>query len=87
LKKQGYKLNQQWAEAAIELGWCDYIYSDQMYYIPRIWFHEMADYLSYGCNNKVRYYYAEAYLTEHWCEGPKLYLTLKLLWNPNLDAC
>ncbi len=44
----------------------------------------MADYYKYGYAHGVRAMYAEAY--PNWGEGPKLYITLKLQWNPNLDV-
>lgn len=75
----------EWSAKASEIGWYDYIYGKQ-YCIPRVYFHLMADYLKYGASKNVRHYYAEAYPDENWQEGPKFYVTLKLLWNPELDV-
>ena len=85
IEKEGRELTRKWADAASVLGWYDYIYGKQ-YLVPRIYFHKMAEYLRFGYKHKVRRYYAEAYPADDWHEGPKLYLTLKLLWNPNLDV-
>jgi uncharacterized protein DUF4838 len=83
---KGKELNNRWAEKISKLGWYDYIYGCKFYIIPRVYFHQMAENLRYGYNNKLRYYYAEAYPTADWREGPKLYILLKLLWNPNQDV-
>lgn len=85
IEKEGRELTRRWAAAASVLGWYDYIHGKQ-YVLPRIYFHKMAEYLRFGYEHKVRHYYAEAYPADDWHEGPKLYLTLKLLWNPNLDV-
>lgn len=86
LEARGHTLTENWLTSATELGWYDYIYGGKTYLIPRAWYHLMADYLRYGRDHHVRYYYAEAYPADHWPDGPKLYLTLKLLWNPDLDV-
>lgn len=83
LKKQGYKLTKDWASLASTLGWYDYTYGLD-YLIPRVWFHEMQDYLIWGSKNKVKYYYAELY--PNWGEGPKPWVQNKLLWNPYLNV-
>jgi len=44
----------------------------------------MADNLRYAHQHGVRAFYAEAY--PNWGEGPKLYVTAKLLWNPQADV-
>ncbi|MEO6980896.1 MAG: DUF4838 domain-containing protein, partial [Mucilaginibacter sp.] len=44
----------------------------------------MQDYLSWGSNNNVKYYYAELY--PNWGEGPKAWLLTKLLWDPNQNV-
>jgi hypothetical protein len=53
-----------------------------------VYFHQMADYLRYARRNGVRGYYAEAYppAGPNWGEGPKLYVTSRLLWNPDSDV-
>jgi hypothetical protein len=54
--------------------------------LPRVWFHEMKKYLSWGSAHHVKYYYAELY--PNWGEGPKAWVLTKLLWNPdqNVDS-
>ena len=79
--------NELWELVTNSIGWYDYIYGGQTYDVPRAWYHLMADYLRYGAAHKVKYYYAEAYPDEtNWNDGPKLYLTMKLLWDPNIDV-
>ena len=73
-----------WLKVAPILGWYDYIFGKQ-YSLPRVYFHRMAEDLRYAHKNGVRVYYAESYPppNQNWGEGPKLYLTARLLWNPN----
>ncbi len=85
IKQKIQEINQDWEKSADVLGWYDYIYG-KPYLIPRIWFHPMAEYLRYAYEHNVRYYVAEAPQKFDWREGPKLYLTAKLLWNPYSDA-
>ena len=75
-----------WNRSSPVLGWYDYIYGDEFYAVPRVYFQLMADYLRFGYEHGARVYYAEAYANDIWLEGPKLYLNLKLLWNPYLDV-
>ena len=65
------------------LGWYDYIYGSP-YCLPRVWFHQMAGDYRFGYANGVRAMYAEAY--PNWGEGPKLYVSLKLQWDPRQDV-
>jgi hypothetical protein len=44
----------------------------------------MAENYRYAYQHGVRAHYAEAY--PNWGEGPKLYLSLKLQWDPNQDV-
>jgi hypothetical protein len=76
----------QWHKQASVLGWYDYIYGDHFYIVPRIYFQLMAETIRFGYENGVRAYYAEHYNSAAWCEGPKAYLVLKLLWNPYIDV-
>lgn len=85
-RKKGYATNAAWEKAAPVLGWYDYIYGGRFYLAPRVYFHAMADYLRYGYRHNVRHYYAEAYPSGDWHEGPKLYVLLKLLWEPDQDV-
>lgn len=85
IAKADQQLTLDWAQAAPVLGYYDYVFGRQ-YQVPRVYFHEMARYLRFGAENHVRYYYAEAYPAANWHEGPKLYVLMKLLWNPHLDV-
>ncbi|MFH2068891.1 MAG: DUF4838 domain-containing protein [Candidatus Omnitrophota bacterium] len=90
-EKEGHRATQRWAESAAILGWYDYLYGS-VYLVPRVHFHLMADYCRFGYEHGVRALYAEAYPglwadgPKHWKDGPKLYLSLKLQWNPYLDV-
>jgi len=85
LRKVGEELTKAWHAKSPTLGWYDYIYGTP-YVVPRVWFHHMAEYYQFGHANGVRALYAEAY--PNWGEGPKLYVALKLQWDPkrNVDA-
>jgi Domain of unknown function (DUF4838) len=72
----------KWNAAVPETGIYDYIYGG-LYAMPRVYFHHMANYLRKFHSLGVKNYTAEAYITKNYCEGPKFYLTMKLLWNPN----
>ncbi len=80
---EGQRLTETWKKAASRLGWYDYIYGTP-YCVPRVYFHMMADYYRYGAQHGVSAMYAEAY--PNWGEGPKLYIALKLQWDPTLDV-
>jgi len=77
----------EWSKKAGVLGIYDYIYGDEApsYSVPRIYLDTMAEYYQFSYENNVRHYYAEAYPSTSWIEGPKLYITSKLLWNPYID--
>ncbi|NOX53634.1 MAG: DUF4838 domain-containing protein [Planctomycetes bacterium] len=83
LRAEGERLTRWWHRTSPVVGWYDYIYGTP-YCVPRVWFHLMADYLRFAQANGVRAFYAEAY--PNWGEGPKLYATLKLLWDPHQDV-
>ena len=85
IEKRGQAITRDWAKRCAEIGWYDYLYGD-WYLVPRVYFHKMAEYLRYGFANKVRHFYGEAYICSDYREGPKDYLTMKLLWNPALDV-
>jgi hypothetical protein len=76
-------LNAAWERRADSLGWYDYVYG-KFYVVPRVYFGVMRDYLRYAREHRVKALYAEAY--PGWHEGPKLYLALRLQWDPDLDA-
>lgn len=79
---EGKKNTGLWEGKASIIGWYDYLYGYR-YILPRIYSHIMTDYIRYGANHGVRMMYAEAY--PNWGEGPKLYLALRLLWNPDIN--
>ena len=83
LRTEGEAMTKRWREACPTIGWYDYIYGSA-YCVPRVWFHHMADYYRFAHANGVRALYAEAY--PNWGEGPKLYVSLKLQWDPHLDV-
>ncbi|MCP4640797.1 MAG: DUF4838 domain-containing protein, partial [bacterium] len=85
LRKEGHRMTRDWAEVSPTLGWYDYIYG-KFYCVPRVWFHDMAQYYRFAQRSNVRCSYAEAYPSNDWREGPKLYVSLKLLWTPKQDV-
>ena len=72
-----------WSKVSHQLGWYDYLYGTP-YLLPRIYPHTLAQSYSYLLSKGVRAMYAEAY--PNIGEGPKLYLALKLMWNPHLNV-
>lgn len=83
LAADGKRMTEAWQATSPVLGWYDYIYGSS-YCAPRVWFHVMADYYRYAAAHGVRAMYAEAY--PNWGEGPKLYVALRLQWDPNQDV-
>jgi hypothetical protein len=83
IEAQGHGVNERWAKMCPTMAWYDYIYGRQ-YFLPRIYVHKMAEYYRYGYENNIRAIYAEAY--PNWGEGPKMYIALKFLWDPNQDV-
>ncbi len=83
LRAKGERMTEAWQAMSPVVGWYDYIYG-WSYCVPRVWFHHMADYYRFGRAHGVRALYAEAY--PNWGEGPKLYVSLKLQWDPHQDV-
>ena len=83
IREVGQEQTRAWHAKSPTVGWYDYIYGTP-YVAPRVWFHHMADYYRFGHANGVRALYAEAY--PNWGEGPKLYVSLKLQWDPSRDV-
>ena len=77
------ELTRRWSEAAGTVGWYDYIYG-AAYLVPRVYPHVMAQYYRFAHENGVRGLTAEAY--PNFGEGPKLYVSLKLQWDPTQDV-
>jgi len=80
---EGHRLTEWWHKTSPTLGWYNYIYGTP-YVLPRVYFHRMAENYRYAREHGVRVHYAEAY--PNWGEGPKLYVSLKLQWNPDRDV-
>ncbi len=77
------ELTRKWQGAATVVGWYDYIYGAS-YLVPRVYMHTMAQYYRFAHENGVRGLVAEAY--PNFGEGPKLYVSLKLQWDPYQDV-
>ncbi len=77
------ELTRKWAEAAGVVGWYDYIYG-AAYLVPRVYMHTMGQYYRFAHESGVRGLTAEAY--PNFGEGPKLYVSLKLQWDPYQDV-
>ena len=86
LRRVDMNRTRSWMKRAQRLAWYDYIYGDEFYLAPRFYPHLMAEYVRFAHENGVVAYYAEAYPMPKWIEGPKLYVFLRLLWNPYLDV-
>lgn len=82
-EQEGHRITELWQRQTMLSGWYDYI-SGMWYLLPRVYFHKMAEYYQYGYAHGVRVMYAGA--SPNWGEGPKLYLALKLQWNPDLNV-
>lgn len=83
-KEADQKRTRDWAAMSSRLGWYDYSYG-AWYRVPRVYFRLMGEYLSWAADHKVDHYYSEIY--PNWVgEGPKPWLTAKLLWNPYQDV-
>lgn len=84
-KAEDQRRTREWQAMSSRLGWYDYSYGS-WYRLPRVYFRLMGEYLSWAADHNVDHYYAEIY--PNWTgEGPKVWLTAKLLWNPyqNVD--
>lgn len=86
MAEKDMKRTKLWKEKTVRLGWYDYIYGDQKYMIPRIYLQPMVEYLKFAARNGVTDFYAEANSTVFPTEGPKTWLYMQLLWNPEADA-
>lgn len=83
IEKRDMSITEQWHKMCPRIGWYDYFYGFH-YLVPRVWFHKMAECYRYAYANGVVAHYAEAY--PNWGEGPKLYVSLKLQWNPEYNV-
>ena len=83
LEAKGHEVHSKWSATGSAMGWYDYSYGAP-YVLPRVWFHQMGKNIRYGHEHSLRGYHAES--VYNWGEGPKLYLTMRLLWDPTLDV-
>jgi len=83
IRAAGEQLTIAWHQKSPTLGWYDYIYG-RPYAAPRVALRHMTDCYRWGHAHGVRAMYAEAY--PNWGEGPKLYVSLKLQWDPTLNV-
>lgn len=74
---------QLWSTVASQLGFYDYIYGSP-YLVPRVFPHLSQDIYRYAKQLGIVAHYAELY--PNWGEGPKPWLTAKLMWNPDLNV-
>ncbi|MGD7706115.1 DUF4838 domain-containing protein [Microlunatus sp. Y2014] len=72
-----------WGEVASQIGWYDYSYGSP-YLVPRIFNRHAAEVLRYAKEHNVVAHYQEMY--PNWGEGPKPWLTARLMWDVNLDV-
>ena len=77
------ELTRRWAKASPVVGWYDYIYG-AAYLVPRVYPHLMGEYYRFAHHTGVRALTAEAY--PNFGEGPKLYVSLRLQWDPSQDV-
>ena len=85
IRAEGEEMTRRWHASSPTVGWYDYIYGSP-YCLPRVYFHRMGESYRFARANGVKVHYAEAY--PNWGEGPKLYVSLRLQWDPdqNVDA-
>lgn len=86
MEEKDRKRTEDWEARAARLGWYDYIYGDNFYLIPRFYTPLMVRYLRYAAQHNVCGYYAEVNNSALPTEGPKTWLILQLLWNPEANA-
>jgi hypothetical protein len=82
-RKANEEVTQRWGKASPVTGWYDYIYG-AAYLVPRVYPHLMGEYYRFAHRNGVRGLTAEAY--PNFGEGPKLYVSLRLQWDPERDV-
>lgn len=73
---------QQWESVTAQLGWYDYTYGS-VYAVPRIYPHLAADLLRQSQDYGTVAHYMEMYPSA--IDGPKAWLSAKLLWDPAQD--
>ena len=73
-----------WGKSLEELALGDYVYGE-VFVLPRTNFKTFAEQITWAYKHKARHYYGESYPGKEWTHGPKWYLLIKLLWNPEAD--
>jgi|GEM_PF-3009389 len=74
----------RWSKIASQFGIYEWLHGEG-FIIPRIYLHHFADGLKHAHACGAEGFYAEAY--PNWgLDGPKLWVTEQLLWNPNQDV-
>ena len=83
-RKEYRDLVQKWNASLPELGVWDYIWGGA-FLVPRTFNNMMTEHLRWNYANGIKHYYSEFSPGKDWTEGPKAYLIIKILWNPNAD--
>lgn len=79
----------EWGRAARTLGVYFHLHGKA---VPKFFPHKFAEYLRFLRENNVREVYAEVYqnsskqLSSYELDGPRVWISAKLLWNPNEDV-
>ncbi|MGW4472655.1 DUF4838 domain-containing protein [Nonomuraea sp. NPDC004354] len=83
VEADGHALTERWLAVCERLGFYDYLYGAP-YLLPRMFSRRYAETLRYAKAKGVVAHYAELY--PNWGEGPKPWITAKLLWNAGADV-
>ncbi|MBE6366298.1 MAG: DUF4838 domain-containing protein [Lentisphaerae bacterium] len=83
-RKEYRELVQKWNAALPELGVWDYIWGGA-YLVPRTFNNMMTEHLRWNYAHGIKHYYSEFSPGKDWTEGPKAYLIIKVLWDPDVD--
>jgi len=79
------KTTDAWIERVDKIGIYEYLYGSG-FSVPRIYLHYLADFLKHVRDKAPGSgFYAEIY-SNHGLDGPKAWVTEKLLWDPNQDV-
>jgi len=84
VKSADLKSTDAWADRVDQVGIYEYLYGSG-FSIPRIYNHYLADFLRHVAKEGGGGFYAEIY-SNHGLDGPKAWVTEKLLWNPEQDV-
>ena len=81
--KEARRLIADWGALVDRIGHYDYAYGSG-YLVPRMYTPLVQQMLQFGLEHNLKGVYAEAY-PNFGLDGPRLYLTARLWWNPHLD--